>query len=105
MLLGCLNSLAFIKLNLKFFITCFNYKIIVLHTGQPSRILQPISLNTIINASKKVRFDVKQEVPCLLCNKNFPATENGVKNPVLAHLLSEHQLIIADVEKVADFPK
>ena len=82
-----------------------NCQIIVLHTGQPSAILQPISLTTITNASKKVRFDVKQEIPCLLCTENFPATENGVKNPVLAHLLSEHQLIIADIEKVANFPK
>ena len=41
---------------------------------------------------------------CLFCPKTFESTENGVKNPILAHLLTVHKFVIAEVQHIINFP-
>jgi len=67
--------------------------------------LQPISMNSLTNSLPKKKLSKQDSIPCLLCDERFPKTECGVKNPLLAHLLSEHKIVIGDVDKVAYFPK
>ncbi|XP_065059174.1 zinc finger protein 277-like [Rhopilema esculentum] len=43
-------------------------------------------------------------IECLFCPKSFISTENGAKNPVLAHLLKEHKFVIAEVQNITNFP-
>jgi len=72
---------------------------------EPTRILQPLSLNSLTGGTHSSKDEEGTTIPCFFCEETFPATENGTKNPILAHLLSEHKLIIANVDKVANFPK
>ena len=44
-------------------------------------------------------------IECLFCPKSFISTENGSKNPVLAHLLKEHKFVIAEVQNITNFPR
>ena len=63
-------------------------------------------MNTITADSTKPMELVKDKsIPCLLCEERFPKTESGIKNPLLAHLLSVHKIVIGDVDKISYFPK
>lgn len=65
-------------------------------------VFQPVSISSI--AREDNHSDPQEDVlPCLLCNELFPMCENGKKSPVLAHLLTQHKLVIADVDKIANF--
>lgn len=71
-----------------------------------SKVMQAISMNTITADSTKPMELVKDKsIPCLLCEERFPKTESGIKNPLLAHLLSVHKIVIGDVDKISYFPK
>jgi len=70
--------------------------------------MEAITIASIIESSSKTkgRQLSDKEIPCIICDEvTFPATENGVQSPLLSHLLSEHKLVIAEVQNVADFPK
>jgi len=70
-----------------------------------SNILQAISMNTVTDALPKKKLSKANSIPCLICTERFIKTESGVKNPLLAHLLSAHKVVIGDVDKIAYFPK
>ena len=67
-------------------------------------ILKPISMNTITHELNKKKYDFHDDViGCLLCKEQYPTAKKGEKSPLLAHLLTEHKIVIADVDKIADF--
>merc|ERR1719320_1882196 len=67
-------------------------------------ILKPISMNTITRElKKKSKSDGEDFLECLLCTETFPCVRNDEKSPLLAHLLTQHKIVIADVDKIADF--
>lgn len=68
---------------------------------ETDKIMEPLQFETKI---LKRKTSLTSTMECLMCPKTFLATENGLKNPILAHLLKEHKLVIADVQYVADFP-
>ncbi|XP_065668162.1 zinc finger protein 277 isoform X2 [Hydra vulgaris] len=71
---------------------------------EPINISQPLSINQITSElTKKVKFS--NDIECLVCNSKFPSTENGTGNPILAHLLSVHKIVIADVQNIPNFPR
>lgn len=45
--------------------------------------------------------NLELQVPCILCDKEFPNT-TGKNDAVLHHLLVEHQLVLGDVAHVCD---
>jgi len=70
----------------------------------PPNILRPISMNTITHElKKKSKSDDEDQLICLMCTETFPVVKNGEKSPLLAHLLAQHRIVIADVDKIADF--
>lgn len=70
----------------------------------PPNILKPISMNTITHElKKKAKSDGDDFLECLLCTETFPCVRTGEKSPLLAHLLAQHKIVIADVDKIADF--
>lgn len=67
-------------------------------------VMKPISMNTLTNELNKCANKDKEDVlECLLCTETFPVVRNGEKSPLLAHLLAQHKIVIADVDKIADF--
>lgn len=70
-------------------------------------ILKPISMNTITHELNKKKAEAQDDtIGCLLCKETYPAVRNkGEKSPLLAHLLQQHKIVIADVDKIADFNK
>ena len=63
-------------------------------------------MNTITaDSMPKKKLSKDKSIPCLLCEERFSKTESGIKNPLLAHLLSIHNIVIGDVDKIAYFPK
>lgn len=74
--------------------------------GDHSKVMQAISMNTITaDTTPKKKLSKEKSIPCLLCKERFPKTESGIKNPLLPHLLTSHNIVIGDVEKIAYFPK
>lgn len=71
--------------------------------GGKSKILQPVSMNSVTNAISQVSLDKGETTPCLLCEERFPRLDEGSKHPLLAHLLQKHQIVIGDVDKIAYF--
>jgi len=72
--------------------------------SDPPNILKPISMNTITHElKKKAKNDGDDFLECLLCTETFPCVRTGEKSPLLAHLLAQHKIVIADVDKIADF--
>jgi len=71
----------------------------------PPRTLKPINLSNIVSSSQAHLHKHDSMIRCLLCEEEFPATESGVNNPILPHLMIQHQLVIADVQNIAQFPK
>jgi len=67
-------------------------------------ILKPISMNTITDElNKKGKTDKDDVIECLLCDESFARVTCNGDSPLLAHLLAQHKIVIADVDKIADF--
>jgi len=69
--------------------------------------MEAITIASIIDdPSKDDAKHAEPDMPCIICDEvRFPCAENGVKSPLLSHLLSDHNLVIAEVQNVASFPK
>ena len=52
----------------------------------------------------KSESSLPQNMECLFCPKTFISTDNGAKNPILAHLLTDHKFVIAEVQHITNFP-
>ena len=52
----------------------------------------------------KREISLTANMECLFCPKTFKSTENGAKNPILAHLLTDHKFVIAEVQHITNFP-
>lgn len=68
-----------------------------------ANILKPISMNTITNELSRKFKTEDPDLKCLVCSETYPSVKNGEKSPLLSHLLTSHKLVIADVDKIADF--
>jgi len=71
-------------------------------------ILKPISINTLTGLTSGLNKKLKispDDLECLLCKEKFPVVKSDEKSPLLAHLLAQHKIVIADVDKIADFNK
>jgi len=78
---------------------------IVDDSGLPPSTLKALSMNTITDKLMMSKNEIAEEIQlgCLMCNEEFPLVKDGEKSPLLSHLLLEHQIVIADVDKIADF--
>jgi len=60
--------------------------------------------DVIVSRYLKPEGSLTGSMECIFCPKTFKSTENGAKNPILAHLLAEHKFVIAEVQHITNFP-